>query len=219
MAELTFGAFDFVPPARYKSEVSVRYAPFVALIALLAMALSACDSDVVRFGPALGLRIRGGDGEFSECPLPQGSTGDTCPDWATEIFPLFDGPTYGCTLTTCHGGATEPIMPAGDADQSYDALANYVNPQLPSVDGEPRPYIEAGPYPNDVNPSYLLCNINFADDVSLGSPMPKGFGALAGADLIAVGNWVACGMQKSTSLGAGGGGVGGAAPAGGAGGV
>jgi len=169
---------------------------------LLALVIFGCQQDTTRFGPPGGLRVRGNDQSNSSqsCPLPAESTGDPCPDWATEIFPLFDG-KYGCTLDNCHGGsigAASLTLYEGDASASYDAMAAYEN--------YGRKYFEE----NGQDSAYLMCNLSNDPQINflLSSPMPiltEGVTSLVvGEDLILVGNWVGCGMLKEAAVGQGG---------------
>lgn len=176
------------------------------LAAVGGLATLACNDPEVRFGRPGGLRVRGGLGGGSAadtCPYPPGTdeTGATCPDWATEVYPLLDGP-YACTKDGCHlppGGEFNLNIPTGDPDGAYDALADYKN-------GD-RPYIG-----EDLqSTAYILCNIWTATDSKIGSFMPlpgQGVTYIEDADLTLIANWVACGMKREGggTGGAGGGG-------------
>ena len=167
---------------------------------MLAAAFLGCGADdAPRFGPPGGLRVRSAAGSDLACELGAGvdTTGATCPDWPSEIFPLFDGP-LACARGGCHGvsvpgqvGAAGLTLVAGDATASYAALASYA--------AHDRPYVREGA-PDE---AYILCNL----DGTLGTRMPIAPPAepLAAADRVLVGNWVACGMHPDGAGGAGGG--------------
>ncbi len=176
---------------------------WLCISSLLAACVFGCEDDSTRFGPPGGLRVRGNDqtNNSQPCPLPEGVSGDPCPDWATEVFPLFDG-KYGCTLDNCHSGsvgAASLTLYEGDASASYDAMAAY--------DNYGRKYFEE----NGQDSAYLMCNLSNDPQINflLSSPMPilteEVTSLVVGEDLILVGNWVACGMLKQ----GGGGGQGG----------
>ncbi len=161
----------------------------IALAAAVA-APAACDDGDVRFGPPGGLRVRTDDavGSSEPCPLPEGATGATCPEWADAVFPaIFASETYKCSADGCHGPGGTPsaglTLYPDDADKTYDALAAYQN--------YGRPYVSEG----EPAKAYLLCNLTNSPDVSLGTVMPP-TALIEGEDLVLLGDWVACGMKK-----------------------
>jgi hypothetical protein len=157
---------------------------------VIAMLLG-CQTDDVEFGPPGGLRARReGNTKNDACPIDPAADGSVCPDWTTEIFPLFDetGP-YGCGLANCHGqapGSAGLFIKAGDPTAAYTNMSAFKNAG--------RPYI--GP-PDE---AYLLCNLSPDPDVKIGSLMPlvggNVEGLVLGDDLIALGNWVLCGSPQ-----------------------
>ena len=182
----------------------------------MGLAAAACLEDDVRYGPPGGLRIRGANqtGDEGACPLPADIDPVACPDWSTQIFPMFDATgKFGCALDFCHGvppGGASLYMPPGDPATSYDNMAAYAP--------FGRPYI--GPDAQDT--AYLICNLSSDPDVNLGTAvMPKIVAGVEGLplgdDLKMIAEWVNCGMPKGASGGVGGGGA--AGGAGGAGGV
>ncbi len=197
---------------------AARAATVAALLAGTVGATSACNDGEVRFGPPGGLRIRGLATSTDICPLPPGVSATPAPaecatvSWQDDIFPkYFDaGTPYLCANSGCHEGPNDPTgvnMVPGDADASYIALAAFMNGG--------RPYFSENP---DDAP-YLMCNIDPATTVPLGSPMPRG-PVVSPEHLEEIGLWVACGMVNDSMGGGvgGGGGGGGALGAGGAGG-
>jgi hypothetical protein len=180
---------------------------------VISFTASACLEGTVDFGPPNNLRRRGGDVEVARCQLPAGADGSVCPDWTTEVFPLFDE-KYLCAENGCHLGPNDPTgvnMVKGDPTATHAALKAFTRD-----DG--RPYISD----DDPDSSYLLCNIDPNAPVIIGSIMPKGI-VITPEDLITIGNWVDCGMKLSGGTpnptgGMGGMGAGGALGTGGSGG-
>ena len=151
-----------------------------------------CETDDVLFGPPGGLRARREGNTDGMCPIPAESDGSVCPDWTTEIYPLFDeeGP-YGCALASCHGvppGGSGLFMPPGDAATAWDNMAVFENAARSYVGEED---------------SYILCNLSPDPDNKIGSLMPLVGGPVAGLvegdDLIALGDWVLCGSPKEAA--------------------
>ena len=190
--------------------------PWLFVAAVVAMS---CLPDEPHFGPPNNLRERGvgsGGSGGQLCALPPGvdESGNTCPDWTTDIFePIFDDvESAACTADGCHGGingAKGLTLVAADAAASYAALAAYDN-----VDGHP--YIR----PGGADDAYLMCNIWKDAPRKIGSLMPIVQGhikLIEGQDLVTVGNWVACGMPEGEGA-TGGGGSGGTGGNGGQGG-
>lgn len=169
-------------------------AAFALTTALLA---GACLEGSVDFGPPNNLRLRG-NASIEPCALPAGADGSVCPDWETEVFPLFDE-KYKCALSGCHLGPNDPTgvnMVKGDAAATHAALSAFTR--------DDRPYV------SDIEPenAYLLCNIDPSAPVLIGSFMPRGE-VISEEDLITIGNWVACGMNVTggTPVETGGGGT------------
>src|SRR5690606_29459888 len=136
-------------------------------ILLASSALFGCLEEPVRFGPVGGLRVRGTGndaGGAASCALPPTIDPTICPDWTTDVFPLFDkGGPLRCGNSGCHEGPNDPTgvnMVPGDAAASYAALAAYQR------DG--RPYIKA----NGADEAYLMCNIWRNAPVTVGVVMP-----------------------------------------------
>ena len=159
------------------------------------MVVGACQDETVRFGQPGGLRVTS-----EACPLPQGTDSEACPDWGSVVYPVLEA--NNCSQGGCHGDVTDnaPHLPAGDPATAYDNMAGYENYS--------RPYIGEGKQ----DTAFILCNLqekfNFIDS----RVMPPG-AKMNEADLVVVGNWVACGMRKGEAGGggnAGGGGAGGA---------
>lgn len=177
-------------------------AAFALSVAMLA---GACLEGSVEFGPPNNLRLRG-NASIEPCVLPEGADGSVCPDWETEVFPLLDE-KYNCALSGCHLGPNDPTgvnMVKGDHVATHAALTAFTN--------NDRPYISETEPEN----AYLLCNIDPAAPVLIGSFMPRGE-VISPEDLIIIGNWVACGMKLSggTPVDTGGGGAGAGAAGGG----
>ncbi len=169
----------------------LRYTLLAVTSALLT--LPACDSDEVTFGLPGGLRARReGNTNNGGCPTPAGADGLTCPDWSSEIFPLFDDSgAYGCAQASCHGtspGGAGLFIPPGDASAAYDNMAAFKNAGRPYIGG---------------SKSYILCNLSPDPDFKIGSLMPLVGGSVKGLvandDLVAVANWVLCGAPKTSA--------------------
>jgi hypothetical protein len=180
------------------------------------VASQACGDGDVRYGEVGGLRRRPGGviAGTAACPSQVGAPA-VCPDWAIDIFPLFDRPpgtpNYGCMIASvCHGGpgSEEPVMTPGDPSATYDALAAFMDKE------GTHPYIGDGL----VDSAYILCNLDPTGQVNPQfntALMPQVSGnvqRLTPDDFQLVEEWVACGMKKSggTPGVGGGGGVGGA---------
>lgn len=207
--------------APFRRHRAARWAGRLIIVGGLSAATLGCDDPEVRYGPVGGLRVRGsgnegGGGPSNACEIPPEADLATCPDWATEVFPLFDSPQYACTSNICHGVGSDAAgltMPAGDAAASYAAMANFTR------DG--RPYVSSSPE----EAPYLMCNIWRDAPVQVGVLMPVVAGDIQlveGADLGLIGNWADCGMPQEGGAiagagggGMGGGGIGGAGGAGG----
>ncbi|MCA9621638.1 MAG: hypothetical protein KC731_21595 [Myxococcales bacterium] len=153
----------------------------------LTLSLTACLSDDVEFGLPGGLRARREGNTGNEaCPIDPAADGSVCPDWTTDIYPLFDeNGTYGCALQSCHGrapGASGLFIPPGDAATAYANMSMFENATRPYVGGAD---------------SYILCNLSPDPDVKIGSLMPlvggPVQGLVSGDDLVALSNWVLCG--------------------------
>ncbi|MEM6786114.1 MAG: hypothetical protein AAF715_01245 [Myxococcota bacterium] len=173
--------------------------------------VAACLEGGVDFGPPNNLRLRG-EVQIEQCTIPE-MAGTRCPDWTTEVFPLFDE-KYNCALSGCHLAPNDPTgvnMVKGDAIATHAALSAF--------DRDGRAYI------SDVDPTnaYLMCNIDPTQPVLIGSFMPRGQ-VIDDDDLTTIYDWVACGMKVTggdpvaTGGGGGTGGTGGAGGGGGAGG-
>ena len=83
----------------------------------LALGAAACLEDDVRYGPPGGLRIRGANqtGNEGACAMPPDIDQASCPDWETQIFPLFDEDgKFGCSLGFCHGVPPEVSSRSGE---------------------------------------------------------------------------------------------------------
>jgi len=182
-----------------------------ALALTVAVTAGACLEGSVDFGPPNNLRLRG-QASVEPCGLPAGADGSICPDWETEVFPLFDE-KYRCANSGCHQGPNDPTgvnMTKGDPIATHAALSAFTR------DG--RPYI------SEIEPenAYLICNIDLDSSVLIGTFMPKGE-SISDEDLITIGNWVACGMKLTggdpVETGGGGASAGGGGASGGAGGA
>jgi hypothetical protein len=173
------------------------------VIGLLGFGLlvGACLGDTeVRFGPPGELRRPTGSDSEGACPIPDESQNPAvCPEW-TDILQILSI-NYGCADAICHGpDARPPLIDAADPSGTYEILKEYK-----TDDG--RPYVSDNP---DDDP-WLMCNLSENPNVIIGAFMPKGnFTAVTGDNLVTIGQWVACGMQKSGGTagtgGAGGGG-------------
>jgi hypothetical protein len=182
--------------------VVARYPLLSLLLGALAVHAVAGCGDEVRFGPPGGLRQPSGGNDA--CPIPDTTAVAACPDWATEVYPLFDdGGPFQCATAGCHGtpaNSTGLYIPPGDAAGAYGALSAYKR------DG--RPYIST----QDADHPYMLCNINPDPAILVGRIMPPSTALqIKGTDLATLGKWVECGMlQTGGVVGTGGGGAGGA---------
>ncbi len=174
-----------------------------ALVVVSLVAAAACDDDTVRFGPPNNLQFPD-SGSAAVCKAPEGSTGETCPDWETVVFPLLE--SYGCTNSACHSetkASGDLALYEGDATKTYEALAAFTN-------GAGRPYVADSDAADPNAPPYMLCNLTASPPV--GPLMPPG--GMMKEDLVIVGNWALCGMRLKggtpvTPDGSGGGGGGG----------
>jgi hypothetical protein len=195
-----------------------------AATAAIVMGSQACIEDDVLYGEVGGLRRRPGGSVIAGqqvCPIPADTNPNACPDWATQVFPIFDRPApglpnYGCMIEgVCHGpGGEDPVLVPNDPSATYDILAGWKDKE--------------GTYPyigeNLEDTAYILCNLDPTGTVnpSFNSAlMPQVTGSvqrLSEADFQIVAEWVACGMQKGPGMAAGAGGMGGTMSAGGAGG-
>ncbi|MBM4377184.1 MAG: hypothetical protein FJ095_19055 [Deltaproteobacteria bacterium] len=169
-----------------------------AFVIALGLAAAACDDGEVRFGPPNNLRFP--DGGTGICPAPTGATGETCPEWETDVFPMLEN-NSGCTNKACHsedkpsGGLA---LHEGDATKSYEALAAFKNQAG-------RPYVADADTVDPEAPPYMLCNVTATPPI--GPLMPPS--GMSDEDLVVLGNWALCGMKLKGGTPIGQGGAGG----------
>lgn len=187
---------------RGQADRSSRRVRWLLLVGLVGAA--ACEEDQVRFGPPNNLRLRDSK-SIDPCPNPPGATGETCPEWETEVFPILDSDKVGCTAIGCHSEESPSkglALYKGDAAKSYEAMSKYVN-------AAGRPYLKDVDDQDPDKPPYLICNLTA--NPLVGSRMPLG-DPMSKEDLVVLGNWALCGMKQAGGTpvmpGAGGGGAG-----------
>lgn len=114
--------------------------------------------------------------------------GGSCPSFANDIFPYFNG-AWACTSAGCHGGPQAPQMNPASASETIAGMASY------SIAG--KPYLPTGTGGGDagdpVTSSSFMCNVQG----TCGSKMPKAPGIdLTGEEICLVQAWLRCGAPQ-----------------------
>ena len=104
--------------------------------------------------------------------------------WSTDIFPLMQG-TWGCTSTTCHGGASDTPFMTGSASAVYASLAEYTT--LDSL-----PFVN--PCSTDPAESTFVCALTPG---GCGILMPEAPGTMTDGGVEEISTWVSCGAPQN----------------------